>query len=109
MNNLRWFHIILISAVVCFGCSHSPMRFQLAPGTSQADYQTAVQECGGDAQQGGYFLFGPLIILAPVVAIVEGAKYNQRAGIMKCMEAKGFKCIQNCPEKSSDNLSEEPK
>jgi hypothetical protein len=84
------------------------MQFQLAPGTNQEDYRRVLKECGGDAKQGGYFLFGPLILLAPVVAVVEGVKYNQRGGIQKCMEAKGFKCIANCPDSSSDKLSEVP-
>ena len=83
-----------------FGCAHSPMQFQLAPGTNQDDYERAVKECGGDTKQGGYFLFGPLIILAPAVAIIEGVKHNQRANIQNCMEAKGFKCIANCATKS---------
>ncbi len=90
---------ILMVYIMMFGCAHSPMQFQLAPGTNQGDYQTALKECGVEDKQVGYFLFGPLIILAPVVAIIEGVKYNQRCGVQKCMEAKGFKCIANCPTK----------
>jgi hypothetical protein len=83
-----------------FGCAHSPMQFQLAPGTNQVDYQTALKECGGDSKQGGYFLFGPLILLAPAVAVIEGVKHHKRAEVQNCMEAQGFKCISNCPVKS---------
>jgi len=84
------------------------MQFRLAPGTNQDDYRTALKECGVDSTQGGYFLFGPLIILAPVVAIIEGVKYSQRGGVQRCMEAKGFKCMENCPDSSSNKLSEAP-
>ncbi len=100
--------VILIVCIMMIGCAHSPMQFQLAPGTNQSNYQTALKECGGDTTSGGYFLFGPLIILAPVVAIVEGVKYNQRGGIKNCMEAKGFKCVANCPDSSFDKPSENP-
>jgi hypothetical protein len=71
------------------------MRFNLAPGTNQEDYNNARLECG-DSGGGGYFLFGPLIILAPVVAVVEGIKASKRHKIQDCLEAKGFKCIENC-------------
>ena len=94
--------IVLIVCTMMFGCAHSPMKFQLAPGTNQADFQTAKQECGGDSNQGSYFLFGPLIILAPVVAVVEGVKYQKRGEFQKCMEAKGFKCLENCPNPTSE-------
>jgi hypothetical protein len=100
--------VVLIVCIMMFGCAHSPMQFRLAPGTNQVDYQTALQECGGDGKQGGYFLFGPMIIIAPVVAVVEGVKYHKRGVLQKCMEAKGFKCTANCLDSSSDKLSEVP-
>jgi hypothetical protein len=90
------------------GCAHTPMKFQLAAGTNQNNYQAALKECGGDTKQGGYSLFGPLILVAPAVAVIEGVKSNQRSNIQKCMEGKGFKCIENCPDPSSANFLQKP-
>jgi hypothetical protein len=71
------------------------MRFNLAPGSTQDDYNKARIECG-DSPSGGYFLFGPLIILAPVVAAVESVKFAKRHELQDCLEGKGYRCIENC-------------
>lgn len=88
--------VISMVCIMMFSCAHSPMQFRLAPGTNQDDYRASLSECGGDGGS-GYFLFGPLIILAPVVAVVEAVKYHNKNTVRSCMEAKGFKCIANCP------------
>lgn len=100
--------IILMACILLFGCAHSPMKFQLAPGTNQNDYKEALKQCGVEDKQGGYFLFGPLILLAPAVAIIEGVKANQRSNVQKCMEEKGFKCAENCPDPTSANFVQKP-
>jgi hypothetical protein len=87
--------ILLLSIILMMGCAHNQMRFNLAPGSTEDDYNKARIECG-DSPSGGYFLFGPLIILVPVVAVVESIKFSKRHGIQDCLEAKGFKCIENC-------------
>lgn len=100
--------IVLMVCIIMFGCAHTPMKFQLATGANQNDYNDALKQCGVDDKQGGYFLFGPLIIIAPAVAIIEGVKYKQRDNVQKCMEGKGFKCIDNCPDPSSTNFLQKP-
>lgn len=87
---------ILISCLVTFGCAHSQMRFNIAPGSTQDDFTKARMECGDDSGGGGGFIFGPLIIVAPVIAVIESVKFAKRHGLQDCLEAKGFKCIENC-------------
>jgi tetratricopeptide (TPR) repeat protein len=86
---------ILVSCLVTFGCSHNQMRFNLAPGSTQEDYNQARIECG-DESRGGGFIFGPLFIVAPVIAVVESVKFAKRHGIQDCLEGKGFRCVANC-------------
>jgi len=86
--------------LLMFGCASAPMRFQLPPGTTQDEFMQARKECG-DSGSGGYFLFGPLILLAPVFAMIEGVKYSNKVDVQDCMESKGFKCIENCAKESS--------
>ena len=84
------------------GCAHGPMQFRSAGyKKTQADYERARIECGGDSDQGNYFLFGPLFILAPVFAVIESINFAERHRIQDCLEAKGFKCINNCPHRST--------
>ena len=92
---------VIIAFLIINGCAHSPMKFQLATGTNQNDYQSAVKDCGGGDADGGYFLFGPLILLAPAVGIIEGVKSHNRGKLQDCMEARGFKCIENCHHQST--------
>lgn len=98
---MRIIMIVLTMMILTFqvlGCAHDPMKFQTnGPGLTNSDYQAARVACRGDVKSDGYFLFGPLFILAPVVAAIEGYKYSKRGTIQKCMEARGFKCIENCP------------
>jgi len=93
--------VLLIIVSLLAGCAPGTMQFRLAPGTTQTDYQRAVQECGGSTQPGGqYCLFGPAILVLPAVAIIEGVKYVKKTKIQECVEAKGFKCIANCAKTS---------
>ena len=94
------FVFLITSVLIINGCAHAPMQFQLAAGTNQADYQSSVKLCGGDNNQ-GHFLFGPLILVAPLVVAMEGINYHQKGEIQNCMEAKGFKCIENCHHPST--------
>ena len=100
--------IMLPLCTMMFGCAHSQARFSVPPGTNQADFVTAMKACGGDYKQGGYFLFGPLILLAPAVAVVEVVRYNKRQNRMRevqqCMEAKGYKCIDNCQDQEDEKI-----
>jgi hypothetical protein len=86
---------ILYSLIL--GCAHDPMKFKANPGLTNDDYAAARIECGGAEKSGGYFAFGPAIILLPVMAVVEGYRYSKRGSVLTCMEARGFKCIENCP------------
>ncbi|NDY71451.1 hypothetical protein DO021_02965 [Desulfobacter hydrogenophilus] len=97
-----------LSVLFITGCAHAPMQFQLAQGTNQNDYRAALNECGGDKKQSNYFLFGPLILVAPAVAVVEGVKAGQRNNVQTCMEDKGFRCIENCPHQSSVKIAKKP-
>ena len=87
--------VILISFLVTFGCAHNQMQYAIPPGSTQDDFNKARIECG-DSKSGGYFLFGPLIILAPAVAVIESVKFAKRHGLQDCLEGKGFRCIENC-------------
>jgi hypothetical protein len=88
--------LILLAALTTISCAHDPMRFTKPLDATPQDYEAARQACGGDKKGGGYFLFGPLILLAPVVLAVEAVKASNRSNVQTCMEAKGFKCIENC-------------
>ena len=96
--------IIFISCLLTFGCAHAPMNFQLAPGTTQEDFQRAKKECG-EVTGGGGFIFGPAIIVVGVVAVVESVKYAKKNKFQDCMEDKGFKCIRDCAHASTDKLT----
>ena len=88
-------YLLLLALVFLTGCAHNQMQFRLAQGTTQDDYSRAKIECG-DTSSGGYFLFGPLFILAPVIAVIESVKFAKRHGLQDCLEEKGFQCIENC-------------
>lgn len=107
MKKIQIVFFLVLSSFL-YGCAHEPMKFRLAAGTNQNDYQEALKECGGDSKQGGYFLFGPLILVAPAVAVIEGVKANKRADVQNCMEAKGFKCVENCPDPLSPKFARKP-
>ncbi|MEN6621543.1 MAG: hypothetical protein ABFD50_08360 [Smithella sp.] len=92
--------IALMAFMMLFGCAHNPVKYQLAPGSNQDNFKESFKSCGG-SENDGYFLFGPLIILAPVVAVVESVKHHKRHKIQDCMEEKGYKCLENCPHKST--------
>jgi hypothetical protein len=93
---------LLFALVFLSGCAHNQMQFRLVgPTATQADYDQARIECGGDTPSGGYFLFGPLFILAPVIAVIESVKLAKRHGLQDCLEGKGFKCVENCPHVST--------
>lgn len=96
----HYFAFLIITFLLINGCAHAPMQFQLAAGTNQSDYQSAVKLCGGDNNQ-GHFIFGPLILVAPLVVAMEGINYHQKGEMQNCMEAKGFKCVENCHHPSS--------
>lgn len=87
---------LVIAFIFLFGCSRAGMKFNYAPGTNQNDFQTALKDCGEEKQE-GYFLFGPLIILAPVMGAIEGTRYYKKKGVQTCMEGKGYRCVENCP------------
>ncbi len=78
--------------VMLMGCA-AQMKYNVPQGRN---FDQAKVDCG-DTGSGGYFLFGPLIILAPVVAVIESIKFAGRHKIQDCLEAKGFKCVENCP------------
>ncbi|MBA4418531.1 MAG: hypothetical protein C0392_11585 [Syntrophus sp. (in: bacteria)] len=98
-------------AFILSSCATSPMKFNLAPGTNQDDYHRAIRECGGDYRKGGYFAFGPLFFVAGATVVMEAIRHKQYQNKMveaqKCMEARGYKCTDNCQieEKESGKTS----
>ncbi len=90
MRKLVWLSLLFV-----FACAAPQVRYDV-PAGKQADYDKAVKECfetvkptgnpfRGDVA-GGFFLgFWDIPI------------YESRLQFKDCLEAKGFKCIENCP------------
>ena len=89
-------YLFLIALVFFSGCAHNPMRYNLAPGTTQQDFNKAIIECGGSDQAEGGFIFGPAIIILPVIAVIESIRFAKKHKLQDCLEDKGFKCTENC-------------
>lgn len=86
--------LILIGILSLSSCT--PTRYQLAPHTTQLDFQHDLQSCGGSVEpEPGYCLFGPAIVVLPAMAIIEGVKAVQRQNVKQCMEVKGYKALDN--------------
>ena len=85
--------ILLLTMSLLIGCA-GPMRFQIPEGKVQSDFEKDLLDCGGKLEpSGGYCLFGPLFLIAPVVGIIETVKHVKKENTRKCMEAKGYKSI----------------
>jgi hypothetical protein len=92
--------IISIIIIVCLFTSCATQQMYITPSDKTLnDFQTAKAECeqsSGYSGGGGGFLFGPAIIIFPVVAIWNVVKRNQQSNFETCMVAKGYECQTGC-------------
>ena len=86
--------LVMLFLVMMIGCAHSRSVYQ-SQGKSEVDFEDQKVICGSDGS-GGYFLFGPAIIIFPVVGMLEGYKYYRRGAFQECMETAGWQCIEGC-------------
>ena len=104
MRRTLVFFLMFLFVFSAHGCARSSMKFQLAPRTTQNDFQQAKIECGEDTGGGG-FIFGPAIIVVGVIAAVESVRFVKKNKFQDCMEAKGFKCVTNCAHESTIKIA----
>jgi len=93
----KFFSIIII---VCLITSCATQQRYITPSDKTLnDFQIAKAECeqsSGYSGGGGGFIFGPAIIVFPVVAIWNVVKRNQQSNFETCMVAKGYECQTGC-------------
>ena len=86
---------LVLCVIFMVGCA-GQQRYNLAPGKNQGDFQADTADCGGGKDDGGGFLFGPIICLLPIVAVIAAMKHHEQGDFQRCMIAKGHSCITNC-------------
>lgn len=99
---------VLGLATTITGCATAPMQYALAPSKSQEDYRAAAAACTQANPQTEGFIFGPAILVLPVVAATAGHNYGQRKNFRRCMEAQGYRCLNNCPDLDETAGAETP-
>jgi hypothetical protein len=91
------FSIIIIACLIT-SCA-TQQRYITPSDKTLNDFQMAKAECeqsSGYSGGGGGFIFGPAIIVFPVVAIWNVVKRNQQSNFETCMVAKGYECQTGC-------------
>ena len=91
----RLLAIILIMGMT-IGCA-TQQRYTIPSPKTQSDFLLDREECSKlSGYQGGHFLFGPLIIIFPVVIVLEIIKVNHQKDFQRCMIERGYKCADGC-------------
>ncbi len=79
-------HLIAVALILMMlaGCATTAYRTAATAHKSESEMKVDLYEC----RSSGTFLFGPLIILLPLMAIVSAAEY---AAQKSCLEARGYR------------------
>lgn len=105
------FALVAVMLLV-YGCASGPMKYKPEVYKTQADYSQAVTECKDvvKPREGGFFMFGPAILVLPISAVIAAVDANDRDNFQKCMEERGYTCIDNCayaPKKETAKIDTE--
>ena len=91
--------IISIIIVVCLITSCASQQMYITPADKTLnDFNAASAECSQSSgySGGGGFLFGPAIIIFPIIIIWNIVRRNQQSNFETCMIAKGYECQTGC-------------
>jgi hypothetical protein len=93
MNRLM---VVILAMVMIMGCT-TTQRYKIPHQKTKADFLLDREECSGrSGYRGGHFLFGPLIIIFPVMIVLAIIRANNQKTFEICMGEKGYPCVEGC-------------
>ena len=97
--------LLLLCLVFLVGCM--PKQNYIIPTPKvRGDFLVDREFCEeSSGYRGGGWIFGPVIIILPIVLIWWAVKRSEQKDFQKCMESMGYQCQDGCYNLSMEHVS----